>query len=266
MGLARLLALASCCACLIAAGSSADGRDAASSPAHPAAQGVLAPLIMRDSPQQPLEAELDASTGGYPCYQATCAGNATCCHYGGADMCCWNGGGTVPGPVSYVCGGVSFGGQPKGLCCPPHAPFGCPGFGGTACCPAAAPICCQSGGCCPLGTACNGVVNGTAHCLKLPSLKTDDSSAGPAKPPYNVMFIGTDQQRTSTLNCYGNSWAKPPNIDKLAADVSKNDDFCIKNEELCIKNEEFVTVQALRDIACESIIGLRDVSELSHYM
>lgn len=45
----------------------------------------------------------------YPCYKAVCAGNATCCHYGGADMCCWNGGGGVPGPVPWLCGGVSFG-------------------------------------------------------------------------------------------------------------------------------------------------------------
>lgn len=44
----------------------------------------------------------DTSTS-YPCYKATCAGNATCCHYGEADMCCWNGGGGVAGPVSWLC-------------------------------------------------------------------------------------------------------------------------------------------------------------------
>jgi hypothetical protein len=84
-------------------------------------------------------------------------------------MCCWNGGSGVPGPVSMVCGGVAFGGQPRGLCCPADRPFGCPGFApGNACCGPETPICCQGGGCCPLGTACNGVHNGTAHCLKLP--------------------------------------------------------------------------------------------------
>ena len=35
-----------------------------------------------------------------------------------------------------------------------------------------------------------------------------DSGAGRR---WNVLFIGTDQQRTSTLNCYGNSWAHSPN-------------------------------------------------------
>jgi hypothetical protein len=41
-------------------------------------------------------------------------------------------------------------------------------------------------------------------------------SAGRRK--WNILFIGTDQQRTSTLNCYGNSWAHSPNIDRLARD------------------------------------------------
>eukprot|EP01050_Picozoa_sp_SAG11_P014325 SAG11_NODE_1751_length_4316_cov_5.025611_2_plen_370_part_00 len=150
--------------------------------ATPAARGILAPLHSRqhggratvDDVLAPLDTAGHSNGGSppssYPCYQATCAGNASCCHYGGADMCCWNGSPKVPGPVSWHCGGVAFGMHPKGLCCPPNSPFGCPGFGdGTACCPAHAPICCQRGGCCPLGTACNGVVNGTAHCLKLPS-------------------------------------------------------------------------------------------------
>lgn len=35
---------------------------------------------------------------------------------------------------------------------------------------------------------------------------------------WNILFIGTDQQRTSTLSCYGNSWAHSPNIDRLARD------------------------------------------------
>ena len=54
------------------------------------AEGKLAPLHVRPA---------NASQTTYPCYKATCAGTATCCHYGGADMCCWNGGGGIPGPV-----------------------------------------------------------------------------------------------------------------------------------------------------------------------
>ena len=34
---------------------------------------------------------------------------------------------------------------------------------------------------------------------------------------WNILFIGTDQQRTSTLGCYGNDWAHSPNIDRLAS-------------------------------------------------
>ena len=37
-------------------------------------------------------------------------------------------------------------------------------------------------------------------------------------PRYNILFIGTDQQRTSTLRSYGNGFAVSPNIDKLAAE------------------------------------------------
>ena len=39
----------------------------------------------------------------YPCYKATCAGNATCCHYGEADMCCWNGGSGIAGQYYRKC-------------------------------------------------------------------------------------------------------------------------------------------------------------------
>ena len=149
--------------------------------AIPAARGVLGSLTSRKTGSPATVADLAPPAGHgdptstYPCYQTTCAGNASCCHYGGADMCCWNGSppgqpGGIPGPVSWHCGGVAFGMHPKGLCCPPESPFGCPGFDpGNSCCPSKAPICCQSGGCCPLGTACNGVKNGTAHCIKLPT-------------------------------------------------------------------------------------------------
>ena len=36
-------------------------------------------------------------------------------------------------PVAWLCGGVAFGVASSGLCCPPDAPVGCPGFG-SACC------------------------------------------------------------------------------------------------------------------------------------
>lgn len=147
----------------------------------PAVHGVLAPLIKRNNHSSDafrVTADSEEQRGGtYPCYQATCAGNATCCHYGGADMCCWNGGGGVAGPVSMVCGGVAFGGAPRGLCCPADRPFGCPGFTpGTACCGPEAPICCQHGGCCPLGTACNGVHNGTVRRALMQNIRPSNSA------------------------------------------------------------------------------------------
>ena len=40
-------------------------------------------------------------------------------------------------------------------------------------------------------------------------------SGTPKKP--NILFIGTDQQRTSTLGCYGNAFAHSPNLDRLAS-------------------------------------------------
>jgi len=139
-------------------------------------QGKVAPLIPRgdagelDKPNTALDfgtvGEGDAPTS-YPCYKAVCAGNATCCHYGEADMCCWNGGSGIAGPVAWLCGGVPFGMSGSGLCCPPESPVGCPGFG-TGCCTRDKPVCCQNGGCCPLGFACHGAVNGTQLCAKLP--------------------------------------------------------------------------------------------------
>eukprot|EP00729_Bicosta_minor_P010069 gene10069-4481_t len=129
-------------------------------------QGKVGPLIQRGDAGGAGADARDTSTS-YPCYKATCAGNATCCHYGEADMCCWNGGGGVAGPVSWLCGGVPFGMSGSGLCCPPDSPVGCPGFG-TSCCTRDKPVCCQKGGCCPLGYACHGAVNGTQLCAKLP--------------------------------------------------------------------------------------------------
>lgn len=43
-----------------------------------------------------------------------------------------------------------------------------------------------------------------------------NSSGAPSKMKLNILYIGTDQQRTSTLNCYGNSFAHSPNLDRLA--------------------------------------------------
>jgi arylsulfatase A-like enzyme len=39
--------------------------------------------------------------------------------------------------------------------------------------------------------------------------------------PLNILYITSDQQRTSTLGCYGNDWAVSPNIDKLAAEGTR---------------------------------------------
>jgi arylsulfatase A-like enzyme len=49
------------------------------------------------------------------------------------------------------------------------------------------------------------------------NLCSSTPTAAPSGHQWNVLFIGTDQQRTSTLSCYGNSWAHSPNIDRLAA-------------------------------------------------
>jgi len=37
----------------------------------------------------------------------------------------------------------------------------------------------------------------------------------------NILHITSDQQRTSTLGCYGNDWAISPNIDKLASEGTR---------------------------------------------
>ena len=39
----------------------------------------------------------------------------------------------------------------------------------------------------------------------------------------NILWICTDQQRFDTLGCYGNSWVKTPNLDRLAASGTRFD-------------------------------------------
>lgn len=39
----------------------------------------------------------------------------------------------------------------------------------------------------------------------------------------NILWICTDQQRFDTLGCYGNSWVKTPNLDRLAANGTRFD-------------------------------------------
>jgi len=34
--------------------------------------------------------------------------------------------------------------------------------------------------------------------------------------PPNILWIQTDEQRTSSLGCYGSEWARTPHIDKIA--------------------------------------------------
>ena len=39
---------------------------------------------------------------------------------------------------------------------------------------------------------------------------------GKEQVPPNILWIQTDEQRTSSLGCYGSGWAKTPNIDRIA--------------------------------------------------
>merc|ERR1719440_212929 len=50
----------------------------------------------------------------------------------------------------------------------------------------------------------------------LPHLTTAAKTVKGNKTRPNILFISTDQQRTSTLGCYGSSFAHSPNLDKLA--------------------------------------------------
>lgn len=45
-----------------------------------------------------------------------------------------------------------------------------------------------------------------------------------AEKKTNILFIGTDQQRTSTISAYGNAFAYSPNIDRLASEVSRSNE------------------------------------------
>lgn len=42
--------------------------------------------------------------------------------------------------------------------------------------------------------------------------------AGGKQPLPNIVWIQTDEQRTSSLGCYGSEWARTPHIDRLARD------------------------------------------------
>ena len=44
------------------------------------------------------------------------------------------------------------------------------------------------------------------------------SCSGKEEKLPNILWIQTDEQRTSSLGCYGSEWAKTPNIDQIAAE------------------------------------------------
>ena len=62
----------------------------------------------------------------------------------------------------------------------------------------------------------------TTLLLFLTITTTSSTTTTANKKKYNILFIGTDQQRTSTLNCYNdiadNFQAFSPNLDRLASE------------------------------------------------
>ena len=62
-----------------------------------ASKPLIRPLVFRDTDSSGKAAAASSSNvGAYQCGVTMCQGNATCCNYGNAAGCCWNGGSGVP--------------------------------------------------------------------------------------------------------------------------------------------------------------------------
>ncbi len=60
-------------------------------------------------------------------------------------------------------------------------------------------------------------LGGVAATIAAGALPHSGPAFAESKRPPNILWIMTDEQRTDTLGCYGNPWAKSPNLDRLAS-------------------------------------------------
>lgn len=74
-----------------------------------------------------------------------------------------------------------------------------------------------------------------------------------AEKKTNILFIGTDQQRTSTISAYGNAFAYSPNIDRLASEVSR---LSVMKQRIVVKLDDR---DAVESSTCPPPIGAPSV-------
>ena len=60
-------------------------------------------------------------------------------------------------------------------------------------------------------------------------------------PKPNIVFIMTDQMRPDSLGCYGAAEAMTPNIDSLAQNGVRFDNFYVQNPLCCPSRYSFLT-------------------------
>ncbi|MCL5269566.1 MAG: sulfatase-like hydrolase/transferase [bacterium] len=77
----------------------------------------------------------------------------------------------------------------------------------------------QGAGALAAGAAAWGLAGGRADAIVDPPTLlpvTKPTAGGQAAKRPNVLWIQTDEQRPDSLGCYGSTWARTPNLDRLA--------------------------------------------------
>ncbi len=59
---------------------------------------------------------------------------------------------------------------------------------------------------------------------------TNDPNGNPRRP--NILLVMTDQQRFDSLGCYGSTWTRTPNLDRLASEGVRFEN-CYTNNPIC---------------------------------
>ena len=93
-----------------------------------------------------------------------------------------------------------------------------------------------------------GVLAGLWFLASLFSVPLCAGMKGPGKPP-SVLWIMLDDGRADTLGCYGKSWARTPNMDRIAAQGVRFETAIVQNP-VCVPSRTSMKAGAGTGFCC----------------